>query len=267
MRRKVLGVVFTLGLGLLIPVLLSCGGGYSNNKNNNGGCTGGPYNVTGDWLMTVSGNGGSVSGPGVISSSGQAVFFQTSNTVPAPGDTVVLPTITGACSFSGTATAYATAASGGGTASDSVTGKVSSSSSISGTLSNGNTISLAPSSPLSGSVVALSGAMLGEVEGSTQAYIWQLNLTPTGTDQNMSLTGNNGQGCNVSGTFTQEGGGAADLNVFDVAMTFSGTACPADINGVGFASSSDYFQMNGGAPGTYFYAVSSTGAVVLEIFP
>ena len=181
---------------------------------------------------------------------------------------MVLPTITGSCSFSGSATAYGTPGTGGGSATDSVKGKVNSSTSITGTLSNGNTFSLAPNSPLSGSVAAVSGSMLGEIEGASLAAIWQLNFSPTGTGASMSVSGTNNNGCNASGTFTQEGSNVTNLNIFDVSITFTGTNCPpSPLNGVGFESNSDYFQMNGGAPGVYLYAASSSGASVLEVFP
>jgi hypothetical protein len=122
---------------------LAVGCGSSSSKTTTG-CTGGPYNVVGDWTITITGGGNSLSGPGVIGSAGTALFFQTTNTAPAPGDTVVMPSISGACSFSGTATAYATSASGGGSATDTVQGSVNSATSISGSISNGT---LSPWSP------------------------------------------------------------------------------------------------------------------------
>jgi hypothetical protein len=72
--------------------------------------------------------------------------------------------------------------------------------------------------------------------------------------------------CDINGTFNQEGGNAANLNVFDVSITF-GAGCPfSNVTGLGFESSSDYFTMNGSASGTYLYAVPSGSASVLEIF-
>ncbi len=252
---------------MIAVMTMSCGGSSSSGT---GSCAGGPYNVVGDWMLTTSGSGGSASGPGLINNSGLAVFFQTSTTSPAPGDTVVLPSITGTCSFSGTGSAYGTPASGGGTASDTVQGKVSSATSISGTLSNGNTFSLVPNSPLSGSVTALSGAgWLGEIEGATEPVIWNITLTPTGSNNSMSFSGagllSSGATCDISGTFTQEAGNVANLNIFDTSITF-GEGCPfSNVSGIGFESSSDYFDMNGNAAGTYLYGASSDSAVVIEI--
>jgi len=78
----------------------------------------------------------------------------------------------------------------------------------------------------------------------------------------MSVAETAGAGCNVSGTFNQETG-----NVFDVSLTLSGDSCSvSSITGLGFESSSDYLNVNGGAAGTYLYAVSSSSDLVLEVF-
>ncbi len=263
LRNVVLSLSFVC-LALIGVMTMSCGGSSSSGT---GACTGGPYNVVGDWMLTTSGSGGSSSGPGVINNSGLAVFFQTTTTSPAPGDTVVMPSITGTCSFSGTGTAYGTPASGGGTASDTVQGNVNSATSISGTLSNGNSFSLAADSPLTGSVTALSGSgWIGEIEGWTGDNVWRLTFAPTGSNASMNFSGSNNL-CDISGTFTQEGGNASDLNVFDVSITYTiGVGCPESVSGLGFESSSDYFNLNGGAQGMYPYAASSSSASVIEIF-
>jgi len=268
---KLLGPLFLLGLVLVAAATINCG----NSSSNSGKTTcRTPYNVVGDWTLNVSGSGGSVSGPGVINSSGLAVFFQTTNTVPAPGDTVVMPSITGSCSFSETATAYATPASGGNTATETVNGTIASNTSMSGTLSNGNSFSLAANAALNGPVTALSGATwIGEIEGATtQPLLWDVVLTRTGNAADMSLvaTGVKADGslCNMSGSFTEEAGNTTDLNVFDVSLTSLDVGCPigGTVQGLGFESSSDYFAMNGSAAGTYLYAASSTSALVFEIF-
>jgi hypothetical protein len=117
---------------------------------------------------------------------------------------------------------------------------------------------------LSGSVTALSGSLIAEIEGAANPAIWTLNFSPAGAGASMSLSGSDNQSCNVTGTFTQEG----SSNVFDVSMTFTGSGCPAGtLSGLGFESNSDYFQMNGGAAGVYLYAASSKSASVFEIFP
>jgi hypothetical protein len=74
--------------------------------------------------------------------------------------------------------------------------------------------------------------------------------------------------CYMSGTFTQEGENVTNLNVFDISITSLDGGCPlgATVTGVGFESNSDYFNLNANAPGTYFYAIPSNSAAVLEIF-
>jgi len=265
MRKFALLLSFAC-LVLVCALITSCGSGNSGGGEN---CSGPAVDVVGDWTLDTSGNGGSASGPGIINGSGLAVFFQTTPADdPNDGTTVVMPSITGASKcISGTATAYATPANGGSSASQTVQGTINSSTSISGSLSNGNNFSLTSSSPLTGSVTALSGTgWLSEEEGAIQPIIWDITLTPTGNNNSMSFTGTSAT-CNINGTFNQEGSSTANLNVFDVTVT-SVEGCPFDnFTGIGFESSSDYFGMNGGAAGTYLYAASAVnGATVLEIF-
>lgn len=253
-------------LAAIAAFSIGCGSGSASFRGP-GPCTG-TFDVVGDWTLTTP----TASGPGVIGSSGLAVFVQTNQ--PTPGDTVTYPAITGACAFSGTATAYITQAAGGGTASDTVSGNVNSTTSISGSITNGGNFSMAPNSPLSGSVTALSGnGFSGAFIGSTQLpLIWNIVLTPSGTGVSMSFSGfgtlASGADCFMSGTFNQEGGNLSTLNVFDISITSLDTGCPigGTITGLGFESSTDYFGLNGGAPGTYFYAIPSTAAMVLEVF-
>jgi len=83
----------------------------------------------------------------------------------------------------------------------------------------------------------------------------------------MNFSESDGDTCDVTGTFTQEGSN----NVFDVSMTFTGASCviTGTQTGLGFESTTDYFTMNGSAAVTYLYAdLLATGSpVVLEIFP
>jgi hypothetical protein len=98
---------------------------------------------------------------------------------------------------------------------------------------------------------------------------WQMTFTATGNGASMSFSGSSTDGCNISGTLSQEGGNLSTLNVFDVSITYTGTNCPAagTVTGLGFESSSDYFSVTGGVAGTYLYAASSTSASVFEIYP
>src|SRR5580704_14826328 len=52
-------------LCLLATCALTINGGSSNSKFV-ANCTGGPFSVAGDWMRTLTGSGGSMSGPGVI---------------------------------------------------------------------------------------------------------------------------------------------------------------------------------------------------------
>jgi hypothetical protein len=82
----------------------------------------------------------------------------------------------------------------------------------------------------------------------------------------MTLSGTDGLNCNVTGTFTQEANNAANLNVFDTSITFTGTGCPVTgtRTGVGFESDEDYIGFDN-EPGPYLYALSSSSADVIEI--
>jgi hypothetical protein len=246
-------IVLSLSLLCLLAICaltINCGG-----SSNSGGGKGGPYDVVGDWQITVSGGGGSTAGYGVINSSGQALFFD------SIGETLQLPTITGASSFSGSLTVFEP---GGLSATASAQGNVNSATSISGSISGNasGTFSASSYSPVT-SVPALTGAMNGK---SVSGVLVELTLAPTGTNSSMSFTGSNGISCDVSGTFTQE----ETLNVFDVSMTFSGTGCPTPttsaITGLGFESSSDYFTF--GATGTCLYAdmLDPAAPFILEIY-
>ena len=269
MRRLAL-LLSLLCLVLICVVTISCGGSSKSTTTTN--CNAPSVDVVGDWTFNGTSSSGSVSGTGVINSSGLAVFFQAGGSTEGQGagDTTVMPTISGTECFSGTATFYATPFSdppSGGSESDSVQGTVNSSSSITGTLSNGNSFSLTSSSPLTGSVTAVSGTRyIGEIEGWTGTdNVWRLDFEPTGSGASMNFGGSNDQ-CDINGTITQEGSVAADLNVFDVSITYTQEAgCPESGSGVGFESSVDYFHISEGQPGPYFYAVLSNGASVLEI--
>src|SRR5579863_2053974 len=253
----------------LVSIVLVCGvtnscGGASNSTS---GQTGGPYNVVGDWRITVSVTGGnSTNAYGVISSSGLALFFD------SDGDTIELPTINGAISFSGSMISYGPPGLNVGSDTVSAKGNVNSPTSITGTFTAASpnpsgTFSIGPYSGLS-PVVTLSGAMVGQI--ASEAVILDLNFSPSGANSSMTFTGSNGFNCDVSGTFFQEGGDVSTLNIFDVSMTFSGTGCPTPttsaISGIGFESASDYFY--GKQNGTYLYAdmLDPAGAFAMEIF-
>ena len=267
MVRNSLLAVSLLALALIAAFTIACG---SSKNTFTQPCTG-TYNVVGNWQITVTDTGGAtVTGYGAIDSTGLALFFDTNPANGGTGDTVELPTLTGACSYSGTVTAYAEPGSvnSGTVVTDSITGNVNSTSSITGSFSGASTgtIALTPFTPLSGTISAITGTKTGEVEGSfaTGPFLSTITLIQGGTGASMSFSGTDGQTCNVNGTFTQQ----STANVFDASITFAGQSCPitGTFSGLGFESSTDYFFGNTG--GTYLYAdiLDSTNTFVMEIF-
>ena len=274
MRRSFMLFSGFLSLMLIAVLTISCGG--SSNSTLKQGCTGGPYNVVGDWQITISDNGGgSASGYGAIDSSGLALFFDNSQSTASTGDTVQLPTISGACSFTGDLTAYAEPGgpASGSVITDSAQGNVTSASAINGTFTGSGTnpsgtFSLSPLAALTGSASAISGAKTGAVQGALngQPVLLAVTFSPTGTNAGMSFASTVVGLCGATGTFTQ----VSTANVFDVSITLSGSGCgiTGTFTGIGFESSADYFDVHGNNPDTYLYAdiLDSTNTFVIEFF-
>jgi hypothetical protein len=234
------------------------GCGSSSNSNGSTACTG-SYNVVGDWQGTATSGSASDDIAGVINTSGDASFFDNE------ADIVVLPNITGTCSYSGNLTAYASFENGGGTESGTVSGNVTSDSAITGSeTSNGSTTSftLASYSPIS-SVTALSGETFGYAMGAPETDT--MTLTLSGTSSAITYSGTDAGDCSISGTFTQE----STNNVYDVTFNVGGDCTASNLTGIGFESSSDLLSVNEGATGTYAYAIITSGSApfVLEIVP
>ncbi|HKI25884.1 MAG TPA: hypothetical protein VKA07_06135 [Candidatus Sulfotelmatobacter sp.] len=272
MLRKLALVVSFACLVFVAAMIVSCG---SSKTHLGTMCTGGPFNVVGDWQGTLTTNGTNQNLAGVINSQGQALFFDSDSLAshdPASGSVAALPAITGACSFSGTATGYGAFGVAGGTTSGAVSGNVNSASSISGTItvnSVQSSFSLTSFSPLTGTPTSLAGNLGGAIEGAAPGLL-PLTFTP-GSGNNMTFTNDLilAPNCTTSGSATQEG----TTNIFDISITISGTGagCPpaATVTGLGFESNTDYFGASGvnPVPGTYLYAISSTSAFVLEVYP
>lgn len=263
-------------LTLIGVMAMSCGSSSSATKPT---CTGGPYDVVGDWAIDVGGVGGPYF-PGVINTAGLGVFFEANptNLDRNAGSEIVIPSVTGACSFSENLTYYVTRAvlGGGGAYPYPVQGNVQSGPSISGTISEPDgpqTFVGIPPSPFT--PTALTSTM-SLVDTSSPASCLrpgcvQVQVVPSGTGNSadMTLSGTDGFNCNVSGTFTQEGSNAANLNVFDVSLTFTGTTCQVTgTKGFGFESPSDYFNFTPYPPsGTFLYAMSANSADVFVFYP
>jgi hypothetical protein len=261
-----------ISLAAWCAVTIACG---SSNKSTS--CTGGPYNVVGDWQVSVQSGSQSVTGYGAIDSAGLALFFDNSASTGNSGDTLELPTVTGSCAFSGNITDYEEPGglSSGQSTTDSVQGNVTSATALNGTFTGSNgsgTFTAATFSPLTGSVSAVTGSKTGVVQGTvnSQSVLLPLTFSATGTGDSMSFTSSISQNCNAAGTFTQVG----TANVFDVSITFTSTggigcALPGTFTGIGFESNSDYFNINGNNPAdTYLNAdiLASSNTFVMEIF-
>jgi hypothetical protein len=233
-------------------------------------CTGGPYNVVGDWHLTVTDTDGiPLTMYGAIDSAGLALFFD--NSMGDSGDTSELPSMTGTCAFSGNVTAYAEPGGpeSGSSSTEAAQGNVTSSSAFEGTFSGAvaGTFSAVSFTPLAGAVAAVSGSKTGAVPGSFNGtpILLSTTFTPAGSDNSMSFATTNLAGCEANGTFTEVG----TNNVFDVSITLMPT-CPitGTFTGIGFESSADYFGLNGGHADTYLYAdiLDGTSTFVIEFF-
>ncbi len=253
---------------LLVVGALTVSCGSSGSKP----CTGGPYNVVGDWQMTVTDTGQNpLTMYGAIDSAGLALFFD--NSSDDSGDTAELPALTGStCAFSGDVIAYGEPGGlkSGTSASDPASGNFSSSSALTGTFTGAvtGTFSAQSFSPLTGTVAAVSGAKTGVmIQGPLNGppVLLPVMFTPAGSNNSMSFASTNLAGCEVNGTFTEVG----TSNVFDVSMTLMPT-CPitGTFPGIGFEGSTDYFSLNGGNADTYLYAdiLDGTSTFVIEFY-
>jgi hypothetical protein len=272
MSRRFLLSLFLVSLAAWCALTVACG---SSSKSTS--CSGGPYNVVGNWQVSVQSGTQPVTGYGAIDSAGLALFFDNSASTGNTGDTLQLPTITGSCAFSGNITDYEKPGgpSSGQSTADSAQGNVTSATALNGTFSSSSgsgTFTAATFSPLTGSVSAVTGSKTGIVQGTIngQSILLPLTFSASGTGDSMSFTSSIAQNCNVAGTFTQVG----TANVFDVSITFTSTggigcALPGTFTGIGFESNSDYFSINGNNPAdTYLYAdiLASSNTFVMEIF-
>ena len=269
MLRKFLLPLFLFCLAAWCVTTFGCGSSAPAK------CTGGPYNVVGNWQSTFNVGDASLTGYGVINSAGLALFFDNSAVGFQTGDTLELPSISGACAFSGDFIIYAepgsVPAGNSIVTTDTATGNITSTTAISGTFTGptAGKFSAASFSPLSGAPTALTGAMTANSQGTINgnAILLDLTFSAAGSGASMSISGSDGNTCDVTGTFTQEGSN----NVFDVSITFTGASCviTGTQTGLGFESTTDYFTMNGNAGVTYLYAdlLANGNPVVLELFP
>lgn len=242
-----------LGLG---AALCACGGGGGSSSS-----TPTPILtvIPGPWSGTYSlNNGSSINVSGAISAGGFGFFADSHGNVfmlqsvpnTSPFTSVMIGTapsgqnLTGSSNtvifqvkgtFSSTATATSMQASL--TSFDPSTGL--------STGTNGQ-FSLNTSSPYSGSV-SLAGIQ-GQWDGY---YLGKSSTAVTLTFQaNGVFSGNDANGCNVSGSVVQQ---APQFNLFYVNYTASGSGCPGVMNGLGYLGSSDSSGSFSQASGTYLY--------------
>ena len=265
---------------LVLTAVMTTNCGSSSSPPGKPTCTGGPYDVVGDWGLNTDGGTTSTTPyfPGVINSAGLGMFFEANitNADPNAGSELIIPSITGACSFSENLKYYVTRAvvGGGGVYSYPVQGKVQSGPAISGTINEGtsSTTFVGLPNPLSPPTALTSSLSVVDTSSPVGCPCVQVQVLPSGTGNSadMILSGTDGVNCNLSGTFTQEGSNAANLNVFDVSLTFTGTTCQVTgtITGLGFESPADYFNFVPFPPsGIFLYAMSGNSADVFEFFP
>jgi len=255
-------------LVLVGAMTISCGSSSSATKPT---CTGGPYYVAGDWSINLTVSRRYPVQAGVISPAGLALFFDSA------GDEIAIPGITGACSFSDNLTLYIGQVNFGGTYSYPVQGNVQPGPAITGTISEPEGPQSFVSVPLSPFTPTALNSNMAAVDLSSAVaclrpgcVLVQVVPSGTGNSADMTLSGTDGLNCYVSGTFAQEGSNAANLNAFDVSLTFTGTGCQVTgtINGLGFESPADYFGFTPYPPsGTFLYAMSANSANVFEFYP
>lgn len=265
MLRKLAWLLPLVALLLIGAMTVSCSSS-SSSTTVNPNCTGGPYDIVGNWQITVTPSGVTpVTGYGAIDTAGLAVFFDTAASTGNTGATLQLPALTGTCYFTGNIVSSPLPSSEAPTVTDTLQGNVVSATSITGTFSgvSSGTVAATPLTPLSDSPTALTGALKGLPQGITDTLSLTFSATTPGVS--MNFTGVDTNGCNITGSFIQVG----TSNVFDVTYTASGAdpSCIAS-TGIGFESNTDYFNVNGGAAGTYLYAdiMASTGPYVIEIY-
>jgi hypothetical protein len=259
-----------LSLALVALLLTACGGGGGSSSSGGASQPPPPTGVTGLWAGSASLQDMPSSVTGAILQNGPGFFFDSS------GDIYILPTLTGSSTFSGTLSAFAVDPRDlpGGNPSYffNVTGTVveqaGTAINIQGNFTDptyttiGGTFSLTPDIPYPGtvSVAGLAGQWDGYygVEDATSVV---LNVNSQGI-----FTGNDADGCPLSGTLTQV---QAGLNLYQITLTSSiPTTCHQNLTGLGFEGTSDILGEFGGAQGSYFYmGIANQSAPPFNSYP
>ena len=239
---------------LAAALLVGCNGSNSSSGSTSSSTGNDPvtFLIQGTWngSYSISGGPANVAVTSVIAQSGYGFFYDSS------GYVYVLPTLNGGPFMSGTLTAYAPAGTtftnGQTTEQFTVTGTVSNMN-ISGSFTgNGETgsFTLTRYTPFSGTPSIVAGQWQGYYAGTNAAAV---DIT---MNANGSFSGSDANGCTITGTLTQ----IQSSNLFQVSADSSGAGCAGQLSGLAFESSSDYFNLFGGAAGTYYYVGASNAS-------
>lgn len=253
MFRKLSAILVALAA---TSTLTGCGGGSSSSTP-----TPILFVIPGPWSGTYSLNGSSqVAATGAVSAGGFGYFADSQGNIfmlqsvpsttpftstligtPAPGTN--FPVVNGVVSFivNGNYSSSDTSTSMQATLTSYVIAGSPPTTTTTGL--NGN-FTLNTSTPYDGkvSLAGLQGQWDGYYLGKTPTAV-ALDVATNGT-----FTGNDANGCTLSGTLVQQD---PQTNLFYVNFTASGTGCPGVMNGLGFLSSTPISGNFGGAAGTY----------------
>ncbi|MGA9853540.1 MAG: hypothetical protein WBR15_11495 [Gammaproteobacteria bacterium] len=229
--------------------LTACGGSSSSTTD-----------ISGPWTGTYqlsSSSGTTKVTTGAIGSEGLGYFAAND------GYTFVLSSLSGTSPFTATLTGIAppgqTFANGYSSVGFSVSGtytQVSSGISMQATFTENDSqgslsgsFNLTSRSPYTGTstLANLQGQWSGVYIGSASTSV-SLNFGSTGT-----FAGNDGYGCELSGSLAQEASNSTIYNLYYVTLDSSGSACAGAVDGLAYESSSDVSGQFGGTPGTYLY--------------
>lgn len=242
---------------LAVAALVGCGGGGGSSSSSTG-TNPVTYDIQGTWSGTYNISGGTANPvTAEIAQRGYGFFYDNTGVV------YVLPTLDGGPVLSGTLTAYApvgyTFQNGQTMEQFSVTGSVSNTT-ISGTFSgNGETgsFSLTATTSFTGTPSIIAGQWQGYYAGTSSSAV-DITMNADG-----SFSGSDAFGCTITGIMTQ----IQSANLFQVTADSSGNGCAGPLSGLAFESTSDYFNLFGGASGTYYYVgVSNTSNAFVAEF-
>jgi hypothetical protein len=246
-------IIFSL---CICAVTAGCGGSSSSSSSNTSVIL---AVVPGPWSGTYALNGGSnIPVSGTVASGGFGYFADNQGNVfliqnvpeQSPFTTTVIGTAAPGQTFSNGYNVNTFSTTGTYTSTATSTTMQASLSGIDPTTgaSTGlkGTYTLNTDFPFTGtaSIASLQGQLNGYYIGKSSTSV-DFTIKADGT-----FSGNDGNGCSISGSLVQQG---PDTNVFFVNYHAGGAGCPGVMNGLAYESSKDTFGVFGGANGTYLY--------------